>query len=248
MRTLVLCVFLLATIGSEVAHAGKLSGKVTVESSFREALAAQEKQAGDAERLYYWQLPNSALPVALPAVSPTRDLAVIVRLDGAAEPGPDELSTVKVRAFGLEKNLVVTRPGSTLRFANVDPFDHELYSPGLASFTPEAQANGAFRPIEFPTEGLFEVRCKLFPHFVGYVLVTKATFVLPLAADGTFSLNEAQPGNYKVSVVFRGAVAATESVVIEEGGWKEASVALKLGKLPASDTAGTENKGDAPEK
>ncbi|MCU0664626.1 MAG: hypothetical protein MUC50_20165 [Myxococcota bacterium] len=247
MRTSVLGVFLLVALGANDARAANLSGKVTVTPAFREALAAQEKKVGETERLYYWQEPNSALPVVPPAVSPTKDLAIIIRLDGAPDPGPDELQTVDVRAGSLAKNLVVTRPGSTVRFKSVDVFEHELYSPNLPSFTPERQSSGAFRPIEFPSEGLFEVRCKLMPHFVGYVLVTKATHVASLAADGAFTLDKAEPGKYTVQVAFRGVVMASESVVIEEGGRKDATVALKLEKLVVAESKPA-NKTETPKK
>ena len=111
---------------------------------------------------------------------------MVLTREGAKPPGPSDVETVKVHAGGLKRNVLVTRPGSTIKFKNVDPFEHSLYSPTYSVFKPEHQANGAVRTMEFTEEGIFEIRCKLVPSFRAYVVVSKATIVVPMNADGTF--------------------------------------------------------------
>lgn len=230
------------------AWGAKLQGKVVVSKGLVESLAEQEREEADAQRAYYWNEPNGMIPVRPPAVRPNSDLAMVLVKEGAAAPTPDELTTVKVRAASLERNVVVTRPGSTIRFRNVGPFDHELYSPGMPGFKPERQSRDAFRPIEFAKEGIFEVRCQLQPHFRGYVVVTNATTVVPMRKDGTFSIDELEPGKYTIKVFHRGSWIHEQKFEVAEDK-REVQVEVKLASPGAASSppAGAAEKDAKPE-
>ncbi len=185
-------------------HAANLTGRITVTAELRKAITEIESKKTEDERSCYWNEPNGIIAVRSVQIDPTRDIAVIIVNESGKPPGPDELATVKVHAGAMERNVVVVRPGSTLRFRNVDPFDHELYSPEMSNFKPERQSNGAFRPIEFHKEGIYEVRCKLMPHFKAYVVSTIANIVVPMRKDGTFAIKNVGEGKYFLKVFYAG--------------------------------------------
>jgi plastocyanin len=218
-------------LGSSPALATKVTGKIVVTREFREALdSAAKKNEEGPQAASYWNEPNGLLPVEPPRVDPAADLGVVLFQEGAPAPAPDSVATVPVRAARLEKSVVVVRPGSTLRFNNVDPFDHELYSPTVEAFKPERQAKGAFRPIEFKAEGTYEVRCKMMPHFLGWVVAVPATLVLALNKAGEFALEDLAPGKYTIRIFHGGAWVHEESFVVEDKREQEFEFKLTAGK------------------
>jgi hypothetical protein len=227
------------------ALATKVVGKILVTKEFREALADPAESEDDQRLRGYWNEPNGMIPVQPPRVDPSRDLGVVVFKEGAKPPAPDKLATVKVRTGGLEKNVVVTRPKSTIRLRSIDPFDHELFSPELDSFRPERQAKNAFRPIEFPKEGVYHIRCKLMPHFNAYVLVTSATLVLEVDVKGNFTLDEVEPGSYTLKVFHGGKwVHEQKFEVSDEGKKKDVRLEVKLAGPAKKTEKKKDDKGD----
>jgi hypothetical protein len=211
------------------ALATKVSGKIVVTKEFREALSDASKSEESSRLEGYWNEPNGIIPVLPPRVDPSRDLGVVIFKEGAKPPGPNQLSTVKVRAGGMERSVIVTRPKSTIRLRSVDPFDHELYSPEIDSFRPERQAKNAFRPIEFPKEGIYHLRCKLMPHFNAYVVVTNATLVVEVDRKGDFTLEDVEPGKYTIKVFHGGKWVHEQKFEVEEDKKKkEVRVEVKL--------------------
>lgn len=229
------------------ALATKVTGKILVTKEFREALT-EAKKGGESSRLEgYWNEPNGIIPVLPPRIDPSRDLGVVIFKEGAKPPGPNPLETVKVRAGGMDRSVIVTRPKSTIRLRSVDPFDHELYSPEIDSFRPERQAKNAFRPIEFPAEGVYHLRCKLMPHFNAFVLVTNATLVVEVDRKGSFTLEDVEPGNYTIKVFHGGKWVHEQKFEVEDNKKKkEVQVEVKLkGKAPAKSD---KQKQDAKDK
>jgi plastocyanin len=218
------------------AEAAKVVGKITVTDDFRRALVDQDAKAPTAVKPGYWSEPNAVRDVEPPFVSPASDLGVVLIREGAPAPKPDEAVEVEVKAGGLAKNVVVVRPGTAVKFRSVDPFDHELYVPAFDDFKPEKQSRGAFRTIEFAREGVYEVRCRLMPHFHGWVVVTASTFVLPTEANGTFSMDGLAVGKYTLRIFFRGKWIHEQSFTIEnERG--DFPVEVKIDKAQAAGSA-----------
>lgn len=232
-RFQVIVVAALAMLIATPAAAVKVVGKIVITREFRESLAETDGPAKDERLKGYWNEPNGLIPVQPPRVDASKDLGVVIFREGADPPGPDKLSTIEVRASGLERNVIVTRPKSTIRLRSVDPFDHELYSPDLDSFRPERQAKDAFRPIEFSREGVYHIRCKLMPHFNAYVLVTNATLIAKLDRRGNFTIEDAEPGKYVVKVFHRGKWIHEQGFEIkDEKKQKDVRLEIKLKPLP----------------
>ena len=236
MRFMVTVVGLLGLLLASPAHATKMSGKVTMKEAFFEALENAEKAQSKGSKAYYWQLPNGIIPVRPPSVDPTSDIAVVLFKEDADASKPDQKTNVVVETGQLEKAVIVTRPGSTIKFTNESPFIHELYSPDLSSFKPEAQSKGAFRPIEFKTEGIFKIKCRRMPGFLGYVVVTTGKDI-DVKSDGTFS-GEIEPGKYTLKVFFHGAWIHKQSFSAEDRRMDPLTVTLKA---PGTDAVKEKN-------
>jgi hypothetical protein len=227
MRVLVIvCAAIFYMSMLPAAEAGKLTGKVVVSSKFQNEIS--ERKKSESKNTYYWNLENGILPIRSERISLQRDIAVVLFDADVTETKPDKLKSVKVHAGAMERNVIVTRPGSTIRFRNVDPMDHELYCPDLPSFEPERQSNGSFRPIRFESEGIFEVRCKLIPHFKAYVVVTKGVQIIPLNGDGTFALSNVSAGKYTLKVFLDGEWIHKQSFTVPDDRRREVKLQVKL--------------------
>lgn len=238
-------IVLIVSLGSSPALATRVTGKVVVTTEFREALDRAARARDEGKPVSYWNEPNGLLPVEPPRVDPSADLGVVLMKAGAPPPGPDDVSTVDVRAARLEQSVVVVRPGSTLRFSNVDPFDHELYSPTIEGFEPEQQAKGAFRPIEIKAEGAHEVRCRLIPGFRGWVVAAPATLVLELNRAGEFRIEDLEPGEYTVKVFHGGLWVHEESFTVEDRRDQAVEFRLSGDKVaPAAEKPADEGAGE----
>ncbi|MCP4605593.1 MAG: hypothetical protein GY847_34575 [Proteobacteria bacterium] len=248
MRVAAIVLGLVYILAVPAAEAAKASGKVIITGEFREALTEIEKNKAESERAFYWNEPNGIAAVRPFRINLSSDIAIIMNREGATPPKPDELTTVKVHAGAMERQVIVTRPGSTIRFRNVDPFDHELYSPGMDNFRPEFQSNGSFRPIEFAEEGIFEIRCKLMSHFRAYVIVTKATLIVPVQKDGTFLMNNISQGNYDLKVFYGGKWIHKQSFDLAAGAGPKLEIKLKPEDSGKPKAQTKEKKGDEASK
>ncbi|MCK9459765.1 MAG: hypothetical protein M0R80_09020 [Proteobacteria bacterium] len=234
-RVLISAVLLLSLAIGARAEAAKVVGKIAVTDQFRQALVDEDAKAPTAVKPGYWNEPNAVRNVEPPFVVPKTDLGIVLIREGAPPPKAEPVE-VDVRAGGLDKDVVVVRPGAAVKFRGVDPFDHELYVPGFDDFKPEKQSRGSFRTIEFAREGVYEVRCRLMPHFRGWIVVTNATFVLSADGSGGFSQDGLAVGDYTLRVFFRGKWVHEQKIKIEsERG--DVPVEVKLDKAPAPGKA-----------
>ena len=227
------------------AHATKVSAKFTLSKEYQDAMEAADSSQASSGKDCYWKLPNSILPTAPPAAAFGDDIVAVLLREDAPPSKPDEVVTYKVHAGRMEKNAILTRPGSSLKFLNVSPFNQEIYSPDLSSFKPEAQSTSSFRLIEFPSEGVFEIRSKRFPHFSAYVVVTQGTTV-DLKADGSMT-EDLDPGKYTLKVFHNGKWVHKQSFAVEGGRMDPLAVTLKPGteEAPAAKPEPASKKEDA---
>ena len=244
LRFVALVAVLAFCLSGNPTLATRVQGKIVVTKELRESLSEAEEKNRTAVNTGYWNEPNGVIQVVPPFVNPSRDLGVVLIKDGAADRGPNDVVTVKVLAGSLEKNLVVIEPGTRIKFVSVDPYDHELYSPGMKNFLPERQSRNAFRPIDFPVEGVFDVHCKLFSHFKAWIVVTRSTDVLTVDAKGAFTLEDMEPGKYTIKVSHRGAWIHEQSFEIT----KEREIQVEIKLTPGGKGKATEEKNSDTDK
>ena len=136
---------------------------------------------------------------------PTPDLGdAVVYLEGAATPAtaavPDTVEiaiTDKVYA----PHVVVVPVGSTVRFPNHDPFNHNVFSVSEAnSFDLGLYGRGETRSQSFAHPGLVRVYCNVHPRMVAYVLVMANRFYAQPGQDGSFTIENVPSGTHRVHV------------------------------------------------
>ncbi len=95
--------------------------------------------------------------------------------------------------------VVVVPVGSTVRFQNHDPFDHNVFSVSEPSpFDLGQYGRGETRTWTFTKPGLVRVFCNVHPRMVAFVQVMAGRHFTQAAADGSFEIAAVQPGTWTV--------------------------------------------------
>jgi plastocyanin len=154
-----------------------------------------------------------ALLLANPASA--ADLTVIVR-DGAGHPVADAVAILDVPSpaaprpakFTInQKNMtflpfvLVVPVGSTIDFANLDPFRHHVYSFSPAKkFELKLFGQGEVRPVKFDKVGVVAIGCNIHDSMQAFVQVVDTPFAAKSGADGRIVLRGVPAGSYKLRV------------------------------------------------
>jgi len=93
--------------------------------------------------------------------------------------------------------VVVASVGSTVRFPNHDPFNHNVFSVSEGnSFDLGLYGRGQTKGQTFTHEGLVRVFCNVHPRMAAYVVLVNSRWFTQPAADGSFTLGDVPPGRY----------------------------------------------------
>jgi hypothetical protein len=153
---------------------------------------------------YTWREPSPTVKQDFRRLSANVSRDVCVAALGAGAAGAHEPQTVRVTGGRITPATIVLSPASRLQFRNADPFPHQLYEVGSASWAPNPTAPGSTRDWAAAAPGVHQIRDQLFPGIVMYVIVDEkaADFAYP-DRDGQFTLN-VPPGEYTVRAFFDG--------------------------------------------
>jgi hypothetical protein len=196
-----------------------LKGKIVGwEKLFPQVYADASKN--DARR-YNWREPSPTVKQDFRKLSAnvSRDVC-IVALSAAGGQAHDPFA-VKVTGGRLTPSTLVLSPGSRISIKNVDPFPHELYEVGNASWAANSVAPGSSREWAATTPGVHVIRDVLFGSVVMYVVVDPGAveFSVP-DHDGAFSMS-LPPGDYTLKAYFDGKPTGKESPIhIGNGGYE----------------------------
>lgn len=146
---------------------------------------------------------------------PSRDLGdAVAWLDGASSPAaPDTFEIVISEKVYAPRVLVVPR-GSTVRFPNHDPFDHNVFAAGEQAFDLGLFGRGQTRSHTFERAGLARIFCNIHPRMVAFVVVMPASLYAQPAADGTFRIDSVPPGAYRLHVWHERAAEVVQEVTV----------------------------------
>jgi plastocyanin len=166
-------VLLAAGLGS-AAPAGRVAGRITI-------LEKDNKPTPDlSDAVLYLEAP-SAVSTAAVARPATVEIAI----------------TDKTYA----PHVVVVPVGSTVRFPNHDPFNHNVFSVSEPnSFDLGLYGRGESKSTTFLHPGLVRVYCNVHPRMVAYVLVMENRFYAQPANDGSFAIDDVPAGRYRLHV------------------------------------------------
>jgi plastocyanin len=98
-------------------------------------------------------------------------------------------------------HVVVVPVGSTVRFPNHDPFNHNVFSVSEPnSFDLGLYGRGEAKSYTFAHAGLVRIYCNVHPRMVAYVLVMENRYYAQPGNDGTFAIDNVPSGHYRLHV------------------------------------------------
>jgi hypothetical protein len=121
----------------------------------------------------------------------------------------------------------VVAKGSTLRFPNHDPFNHNVFS-----LSPEGPfdlglyGRGEAKTARFDRSGVVRVYCNVHASMRALVLVLETGLVAQPGADGSFRLERVPAGDYVLHAWHERAPEVTRQVHIAETGAQGLAVTL----------------------
>ena len=136
---------------------------------------------------------------------PTPDLGdAVVYLEGAATPATAALpDTVEIAITDkvYAPHVVVVPIGSTVRFPNHDPFNHNVFSVSEPNtFDLGLYGRGETRSQTFARPGLVRVYCNVHPRMVAYVLIMANRLYAQPGQDGSFTIENVPSGRHRLHV------------------------------------------------
>lgn len=90
--------------------------------------------------------------------------------------------------------------GTTVDFFNNDDFEHNVFSPDGEKYNLGKWTKGQVRSYTFKRPGAYVQLCSIHPEMVGYVVVVKTPYFAVAKKDGTFTIPNVPPGNWKLKV------------------------------------------------
>lgn len=162
----------IAAIVGILLGAGRVSGRIVI-------LEKDNKPSPDlGDAVLYLEGPTGAAAAARPA---TVEIAI----------------TDKVYA----PHVVVVPVGSTVRFPNHDPFNHNVFSVSEGNeFDLGLYGRGESKAYTFSRPGLARIYCNVHPRMVAYVLVMPNRYYAQPGTDGSFAIDDVPPGSYRLHV------------------------------------------------
>lgn len=98
-------------------------------------------------------------------------------------------------------HVVVVPLGSTVRFPNHDPFNHNVFSVSEPNtFDLGLYGRGEVKSQTFEHPGLVRVYCNVHPRMVAYVLVMENRYYAQPGSDGSFTIDNVPAGRYRLHV------------------------------------------------
>jgi plastocyanin len=124
--------------------------------------------------------------------------------------------------------VVVVPVGSSVRFPNHDPFNHNVFSASeLNSFDLGLYGRGVTRSQTFAHPGLVRVYCNVHPRMVAYVQVMANRYFAQPGADGSFTIDNVPPGSYRLHVWHeRTPAEVVQEITVGSGSVEPLEIAL----------------------
>ena len=160
---------------------------------------------------------------------PSPDLgAAVIYLEGTGPAATPAAIDITINDKVYRPRVVVIPIGSTVRFPNTDPFDHNVFSVTEPNqFDLGLYGRGAAKTHTFTRPGLVRVYCNVHPKMVAYVVVMANRYYAQPGVDGSFTIENVLPGHYKLHVWHeRISAEIVKDVIVTATGAADLRVAL----------------------
>ena len=160
---------------------------------------------------------------------PSPDLgAAVIYLEGTGAAATPAAVDITINDKVYRPRVVVIPIGSTERFPNTDPFDHNVFSVTEPNqFDLGLYGRGAAKTHTFTHPGLVRVYCNVHPRMVAYVVVMANRYYAQPGVDGSFTIENVLPGHYKLHVWHeRISAEIVKDVIVTATGAADLRVAL----------------------
>src|SRR6267143_3929703 len=129
------------------------------------------------------------------------DAVLYLESPAVATAAPPATVEIAITDKTYAPHVVVVPVGSTVRFPNHDPFDHNVFSVSEPnSFDLGLYGRGEAKSHTFTNPGLVRVYCNVHPRMVAYVQVMANRYYTQPGADGSFTIENVTPGRYRLHV------------------------------------------------
>ena len=154
--------------------------------------------------------------------------AAVVYLEGgtrgAARPGTFDIATSEKE---FVPRVVAVPLGSTVRFPNHDPFNHNVFSVSEGNqFDLGLYGRGDAKGYTFTGAGLVRVFCNIHPRMVAFVVVLPTRYFAQPTADGAFTIEDVPPASYTLHVWHERSPQVTRDVAVGRKGVSDLAVEL----------------------
>jgi plastocyanin len=160
---------------------------------------------------------------------PSADLsAAVLYLDAASPQAAHPVSVdIAINDKEFVPRVVVVPVGSTVRFLNHDPFDHNVFSVSEGnSFDLGQYGRGEAKGWTFTAPGLVRIFCNVHPRMVAFVQVMAGRYFAQPSADGGFVIADVPPGAYVLHAWHERSPQATRDVQVTAAGASAVDVQL----------------------
>jgi plastocyanin len=129
------------------------------------------------------------------------------------------------RQFAPHVRVITT--GSTVEYANQDPFSHNIFStaPG-AAFDLGTYGSGIAKSTAFTKPGAFPVYCNIHAQMTAVVVVVSTPYYTQAGADARWTIPKVPAGKYELHIWHERAPAATQDVDVPVAGLTGVDVTL----------------------
>jgi plastocyanin len=127
---------------------------------------------------------------------------------------PPVTATVTNSQMNFAPYIAVVSVGSSVTFANADPFPHNVFSPDNDKFDIGVIPQHGSKARKFDRAGVYTLLCNLHPNMKGYVVSIPSSAFGKADAKGAFTIKDVPAGTYKITAWAPGVKPVTQSVTV----------------------------------
>jgi plastocyanin len=161
---------------------------------------------------------------------PVADAVVILDAPSSTAARPGNF-TINQKDMKFVPFVLVVPVGSSIDFANLDPFRHHVYSFSPAKkFELKLFGQGEVRPVRFDKVGVVAIGCNIHDSMQAFVQVVDTPFAAKSGADGRVVLRGVPAGKFKFRVWHPRLRAPANQLVldVDTAGSPTVPVSIKL--------------------